>query len=173
MVEIIPKKASEKSKGLNILFYLAIFLLIIALGSYFALNSFAQKANERLTSLRSSISEIMTPDKSSTEEKVLTAKAKIDAVSRLIEDHLRGSKAFTIIERTTHPKVWFEKFDFDAEQKTLKLSGQTENYEILGQQFMIMENEKTIQKVVLETITKDQEGKVNFNLNLSFNPNAF
>ena len=173
MVEIIPKKASQKSKGLDAFFYLSILLLVLVLGAYFILNMFSQKENERLTSLRLEISEIMTPEKSKTEEEVLAAKAKVDDVSQLIESHLRGSKVFEIIERTTHPKVWFNRFDYDAHQKTLKLSGQTENFEILAQQFMIMEEEKTIEKVTLETITNDREGKVNFNLNLSFESNIF
>lgn len=173
MVEIIPKEAPKPSKGLNILFYFVIFLLIFAIGGYFALNNFLQKADKELASLKLNITEVMTPEKIALEKEILSFKDKIDMFSYLIEQHLESSKVFGIIQKVTHPKVWFSNFDFNSRQKTLKVSGKTQNFESLGQQLIILENEETIDNVDLETISISKEGGIEFNLSLSFKPDAF
>jgi len=173
MVEIIPKEAPKPPRGLSLLFYFAIFLLILAIGGYFALNNFLQKADKELASLKLNITEVMTPEKIALEQEILSSRDKIDMFSYLIEQHLEGSKVFGIIQKVTHPKVWFSNLDFSPRQKTLKVSGKTQNFESLGQQLIIMENEETIDAVDLETISISKEGGIEFSLSLSFKPDVF
>jgi len=173
MVEIIPKEAPRPSKRLNALFYFSIFLLALAVGGYFALNSFLQEAEDDLASLRAEVSQIMTPEKIALEQEILTSKKRIDGFSSLIEQHLEASTAFEIVQRVTHPLVWFTTFDFDSRQGAFKVSGETQNFESLGQQILIMEKEEAISTVNLETISISREGKIEFSMSFSLSPDVF
>jgi len=173
MVEIIPKESPKPSRGLNALFYFAIFLLILSIGGYFALNNFLQKAEGELETLKLDITKVMTPEKNTLEKEILASKDKIDKFSYLIGQHLQSSMIFGIIQKTTHPQVWFTKFDFDPRQKTLKVSGETQNFESLGQQILILEDEETIDDINLETISISKEGGIEFDLSLSFRADVF
>jgi len=173
MVEIIPKATSKTSKGLSIVLYVAIFLLLAAVAIFFILNNFLAKAGEESNSLKAEISQIMTPDKVELEQGILSSKVKIDRFVNLIDRHLFSSKVFEIIEKSTHPQVWFTEFDLDSREKTIALSGETQSFETLGQQIFIMRNEEAISSVELEDLTINADGRVEFNISLTLKSNAF
>ena len=173
MVEIIPREPKKLSTGLNILFYLAIFLLFFSVISYFVLNSLLKKAEAKIIVLELDLTREMPPEKISLEKEILADKNKIDDFSYLIEQHLEVSRIFEIIQKTTHPQVWFSKFDLNSRQGALKIFGETQNFETLGQQILILRGEAAVNKVNLEKVSIGKEGKINFDLSLFFNPDIF
>lgn len=173
MIDIIPKKTPKLSKRLSILLYSLIFLLILFIASYFVLNNFLQKAEGELKSLELEIDETMTLEKVVLEKEILSIRDKLDGFSRLLGQRTKTSKAFEVVERVAHPRVWFTAFHIDPVQKILRLSGQTRSFENLGQQIFILEDEGTIENVVLETVSIDEEGQVIFDLSLFFKPGIF
>jgi Tfp pilus assembly protein PilN len=173
MVEIIPKEAPRPSKGLSALFYFAIFLLFLSAGGYFVLNNFLQKAESDLSSLKLEVSQIMTPEKTALEQEILTSKGEIDNFSSLVDQHLEPSVIFSIIQRVTHPQVWFTSLDFDPVQKVFEVSGETQSFESLGQQILIMEGEETIDTVDLKTVSISKEGGIEFDMSLSLKADVF
>ena len=173
MVEIIPKEPPKLSKGLNFLFYFAIFLLFFSIIGYFVLNNSLKNAQEKVAVLGLDLIKAMSPEKISLEKEILVSKNKIDNFSYLIEQHLEVSRVFEIIQKNCHPQVRFSKFDLNSEQGKLLVSGQTQSFETLGQQILILREEDLINKVNLETLSMDKEGKISFDLSLSFEPNIF
>jgi len=173
MVDIIPKEAPKPSRGLSILFYFAIFLLIFSIIGYFALNNFLEKAREEVAALKLDLAGVMTTEKISLEKEILASKNKIDHFSYLVGQHLKASRIFEIIQKVTHPQVWFSKFDFNSREGQLKLSGETQNFVTLEQQTLILKGEEKIDKVNLENFSITKEGKIGFDLSLSFNPDIF
>jgi len=170
MVEIIPKEPPKLSTGLSILFYSAIFLLSICVIGYFVLNNSLKKAEAELADLELDLIKEMPPEKISLEKEILAYKDKIDKFSYLLEQHLAVSRVFEIIQKTTHPQVWFSKFDLSSRPGQLKIFGETQNFETLGQQILILREEATINRVNLEKVSIGKEGKINFDLLLFFNP---
>ena len=173
MVEIIPKEVSKPSKVLKIMLYFAIFLLLLSTAGYFVMNNFLDKAKNNLASIESEISQVMTPEKVTLEREVLFSKGEIDRFANLVNQHLETSAIFGIVQRVTHPKVWFSKFDLDSRQKTFQLTGETENFESLGQQVLIMRNEEAISIINLDTVSTTRDGRVGFVLSLALKSNAF
>ncbi|HUV81171.1 MAG TPA: hypothetical protein VMW21_01470 [Patescibacteria group bacterium] len=166
MVEIIPKEPAKPSKTLNLLFYLAIFLLFFSVISYFILSGFLKKTEEEAAALASAL---VQTEESSLEKEILTAKKKIEDFSSLIVRHLTPSEVFEIVEKNCHPKVWFSQFSLSSREKTLKVSGETDNFETLGQQIFILEEETALAKVTLESFSITSEGRINFELSLTLN----
>jgi hypothetical protein len=173
MVEIIPKEAPKPSKGASALLYFAIFLLLLTAGGYFVLNNYLQKAEDELASLKLEVSQIMTQEKTALEQEILTSKGEIDNFSSLIEQHLEPSMIFEIIQRATHPQVWFGKLDFDPRRKVFEVSGETQSFESLGQQILIMEEDEAIDKVDLKTVSISKEGGIEFNMSFSLSESVF
>ena len=166
MVEIIPKEPAKPSKTLNLLFYFAIFLLFFSVISYFILSGFLKKTEEEAAALASAL---VQTEESSLEKEILTAKKKIEDFSSLIVRHLTPSEVFEIVEKNCHPKVWFSQFSLSSREKTLKVSGETDNFETLGQQIFILEEETALAKVTLESFSITSEGRINFELSLTLN----
>ena len=59
--------------------------------------------------------------------------------------------------------------DTYIENGVIKISGETKNFETLGQQIIILKEEAAINKVNLEKISITKEAKISFDLSLSFN----
>ncbi len=166
MVEIIPKEPAKPSKTLSLLFYLAIFLLFFSVVSYFTLSGFLKKTEEEAAALASAL---VQTEEASLEKEILTAKKKIEDFSSLIGRHLSPSEVFEIVEKNCHPKVWFSQFNLSSNEKTLRVSGETDNFETLGQQIFILEEETALAKVRLESFSITSEGRINFELSLALN----
>jgi hypothetical protein len=132
-----------------------------------------KKAEAEITVLELDLTREMSPEKISLEKEILASKNKIDDFSYLIEQHLEVSRIFEIIQKITHPQVLFSKFDLNSRQGALKIFGETQNFETLGQQILILRGEAVINKVNLETVSIGKEGKINFDLSLFFNPDIF
>jgi hypothetical protein len=170
MVGIIPKEDAKYSKGSKFLFYFAIFLLISSVASYFLIDFFLEEAKSEISSLEMNLAEIMSPEKISLEKEILAYKKDIDNISYLMGRHLKASKIFEIIEKTTHPQVWFKEFTLSPDLGEFIISGESENFEILGQQLLIFEEEEELNEVNLGKALINNEGKIDFVLFALFNP---
>jgi len=160
MFGIVPKEETKKTGGLKALLFLAVFLLILSLVLYFWVSSSLKKASEEIAKLELAHNDLMSAEKISLEKEVLNYKNKIEDFSFLVEQHLEISGIFEVIQETAHPKVWFTKFDFNSAQNELKISGETENFEALGQQIIILRSEAGISKVNLNKTSITKEGKI-------------
>ncbi len=171
MVEIIPKEVPAVPKWLNILFYFALILLIFSIIGFFILNNSLKNSKAELTDLESSLLKKETAsEKISLEKEILSYQNKIENFSSLTSQHLVSSKFFEIIQKITHPKVWFSTFSLNSREGSVELSGLSRDFESLEQQLLILREEKIIENVDLKNISITKEGGISFNLSLSFNP---
>ena len=172
-IQIVPKDIAKKPFWLNILFYFSLVLLIGLSASYFTLNYFIQKADQRIQELDEELEKAKTPEEIALEGEVLGYQEKIGDFSVLIKDHRFNSNLFSFLENLTHPKVWFSNFTLDSEIKKVKISGETESFQTLGQQLIIFQNEEHIKKVDLSNIALGERGKIEFDFDLLLDPKIF
>jgi Tfp pilus assembly protein PilN len=170
MVELIPKETPKLAGWLNILFYLALALLIFAIASLFILNNSIKKSKATLEEL---ILETLTkgkaPERVALKKEILNYEKKFEDFSVLINQHLENSKFFTAFQKISHPQVWFSQLNLNSEEKVANFSGEAKSFESLGQQLLILKNEDWIKNVELKEVSINKEGKINFNLSFSFN----
>ena len=169
VIQIIPKKSETKSPDLfNVLFYFCLFLLIVFILGSAALFLFQKNMNQTLQNLKTQIAAKGTPEELALEKTTLLAQKKINDFSDLINFHKSNSKFFTALESITHPKVFFSKEDLRISQGMVSLSGIAENFEALGQQFLIFKNEDYIKDVTLSKAVIGEGGKIDFSFDISF-----
>ncbi len=171
-MELIPKQAPKIPRWLDVLFYLSIGLLIFIFIAYFSISHFLKTSQKTLEDLDASISKEVS-EKATLKSKVLTARKKIDDFSVLINKHAKTSNALVFLEEQCHPSVWFRNFDLNTNEGKIVLSGEARDFEVLGQQMLILELEKSVKLAELSGISMKKEGKITFSLSLSLDPQIF
>ena len=173
MVEIIPKKAPPIPRWLNILFYFSLALLIFSIISYFVLGNSLKKNQETLVELEDSLAQEKTPEKISLEKEILKSQRKANDFSQIIEEHLKTSEIFEILQKNCHPRVKLSQFNLESRQNHVLLSGDTDSFESLGQQLLILKDEYFVESASLEKVSISKEGEILFSLSLSLDPQTF
>lgn len=175
-IQIIPKEAAKLPLWQNILLYISVALVLVCILGYFVLNYFAKKSDLALQDLEKTLTEAKTPQKIVLKEEILDYQEKIEDFSSLLVAHKRSSNFFDFLEKNTHPRVFFSKLRLDTKVNRVELSGQAENFQILGQQLLIFrkaQEEKFIQNLNLPGFEIGEEGKIEFTFGFLLNPKLF
>lgn len=168
MIEIIPKKESEVLKAEKIFLVLSVLIFILSL-SLFGWLFFAEK-NEKnnISEIEKTIGEKKNQEVISLEKEVFHFQKKISDFSKVLKEHYFYSLIFPILEKNTHPQVYFSKTDIDFSQAKITFSGKTENFVTLFQQQKILKENPIFKSINLGKISLDKENKVNFEVEILF-----
>lgn len=173
MAEIIPKKISSLSQKFSILFYVALAFLIFVAALIFILNLLINNSQKTLKELENKLAEAETSQNIALEKEILVRQKKINDFSQVISRHLETTRIFSLIEKNTHPKVWYSQVSLNSEGGAVSLSGVTDSFESLGQQLMILQEEKLIKSLGLEKVAIGREGKIEFGLSVVLDSQVF
>jgi hypothetical protein len=172
-IEFVPKPTAKIPLWLNFLFYFSILLLIGTVAANFALDYYQKKSEKDFKNYVELIEMAWTPEQKSLERELIGYEKKINDFSTLIELHKFNSNLFPLLEKNTHPQVLFSTVEFNSTENTVALSCQTESFQTLGEQILILKKEKLIKNINLANVLIGKEGKIIFNLNLSLDPQLF
>lgn len=172
-MEIIPKPPTKMPKLQKYLLYFSIGLLILTVFGYFIIESSFEKANQTLKDLEETLAKAETPEEQNLEKEMLNEQRKIKDFSTLIDRHIVPSNFLNLLEKTSHPKVWFSGIELKPREGKVSLSGTAEDLIVLGQQLLIFKNEKAIQDIKLSQISLIEKGKIRFDLEFSLSPEIF
>lgn len=172
MVEIIPKPPEKPPVWLNILFYISIGLFVGAILSFFLLNHLQNVAQKSLSDMETALQVSKTPEEQEVEKKVLQAQRRIEDFVLILGRHQKNSNFFSFLEGKIHPRVKINSLDL-AKPSSLTLSGQAENFIVLGQQLSIFQNTPQILKTNLNSLSLGTEGGVGFTFQLELSPQIF
>lgn len=173
MVEIIPKPAVKKPPWLNILFYFSLLLLVGIISGYFVLISLTKKSTTTLQNLEQSLVKERAPEEKRLEGKVISWQRKIEKVNPLLNEHYFPSKTFGLLEKLSHPQVWFSELELNLTEARAEISGIAESFPVLGQQLLLFKKEPKILEVNLSEVSIGEEREINFTLNLSLDSQLF
>src|SRR3989344_388213 len=131
---------NNKSQIVNIVFYVAIILLIVAVFCYgiFIVKIYLQ--SQQIAKLDAKIAVFGTSQQKAAEQQVFDYKSKIGDYTALINSHRISLNAFNFIEGKTLPNVWFTNFDMSEVKNTINVLGQAQDMETLSNQVNIFEH---------------------------------
>ena len=186
-IELIPKPEIEKKPFdlTKFLLYLAIIILIGSVGLYFLFDFVLIKNSSKiLAELETQLSLQMTDEAKSNEAKLIKWRQKIEDFRILLDSHQNPSKVFPLLEKLTHPKVWFTDFSLNFRtQKTeegdevvqphFQLQGVAESFRVLGEQLLIFKKDENIKEIKLSNVYLGEKGNVRFQFEITFNPEIF
>lgn len=165
-IEIIPKPKIKKTFWLNLVLYLLLTIFLVLVLGYFILVLYQKKLNQELSEIEKAL--VRTDAEKAVENEMSIYQKKIEDFGNLLDTRRSPLKVFSFLEKNTHPRVWFSNFSFDLEKGSLSLSGQAESPEVLEQQLIIFKKQETVKNVTLLTFSIIKEGKIDFDLQLTF-----
>ena len=173
-IEIVPKAEIKPVPWQNLLLYFFIFLFLVSVISYLALDYyFIKKAEQKLQELEMKIAEAKTPQQIALEEEILDYREKIEDFSSLLLNHKKNSNFFNSFEKIIHPRIFFSELDLNTKLNQVKLSGRAESFRVLGEQLLIFREAEFIENLSLSNLGIGEEGEIKFTFNLQFDPNLF
>jgi len=170
-IEIIPKSKIRKTSLTGVLSVVLVIAVSLFLISYFILNFYKNKISREISDVEKTIQE--SPSEKNLADGIFSYQKKIQDIDKLIGKHRVVANLFDNLEKNTHPKVWFSKLELDMENEILNLSGFSNNFEILGQQTLILEKQEFAKSLKLTKVSIEKDGKIKFELQLIFNPQIF
>jgi len=169
MVEIIPKPTKKAPFWQDILLYISIVVVVLAIAAYFLLGYFIGENEKVLREKENILAQSITKEERDLEKAIFQQKQRIDDFASLINQQKISSNFFTFLEETTHPQVWFSKLSLNLPKAQAELSGEAEKT-VLGQQLLIFKENEQILNVSLNDIQPKEGEIVSFAISLSFNP---
>lgn len=173
MVGIIPKPIKKTSRLYEFSPYIVFGLVVAVASASVALFYLENKTSKTLWDLQEKIAQVGTKDEKAIEMQVLLDKQKIDDFSKLFADHQRASNFFKFLEENSHSKIWFNKLELSTQDSQVVLSGETSNFETLGQQIVIFQNRELVKTIKISDLAIGKDGRANFTFSLSLDPKIF
>ncbi len=164
----------KETKLVDIAFYVAAFLLIVAIFCYciFAIKIYFQ--NQKIAGVNAQIAMYGTKEQKATEQQVADYKKKVDDFATLLNNHKLTSNVFAFIEQHTQPNVWFSNFDMSTSINEIRLSGEAESMDDLSRQSQALENEKDyVRNIGVLNSQIGLNGKISFVLDMFVNTKIF
>ena len=93
------------------------------------------------------------------EKEVSMFSKKLEDLEKLLQNHVYSSRVFSLIERTTHPKVQFTRFELNVVKGGVIMDGVTSNYRTLGEQMIAFGNDSRIKEFKVSGIRLENDDR--------------
>lgn len=170
-IEFIPKPKIKIPAWAIILLIFCIILLLGGLGSYLYFDKTSKKLSRQIQEKENAL--IETPSEKELKENLFFTEKKINNLGNLISARRKSFNIFTFLEEICHPQVWFSEFSFDSKGESVAVKGKAEGLVSLGQQISALKKEQILKKINLSGVSMGQDGKIEFSLQLTFDPQIF
>ena len=171
--ELIPKEKLKTPSFINFLFYSSLVLVIILGACYLGIRIKISSIKSQIEETKIDVAKIEIEGDKETERQVLDYQEKINDFSKLFNKHKIASSFLGFLRGSTHPKVSFSTLDLNVETAQVILGGETENFKTLGEQILYLKENRFIKGLDLSKLALGKEGDVNFDINLSLDPEIF
>ena len=171
--ELIPKEKLKTPSFTNFLFYSSLVLVIILGACYFGMRIKNSSIKSQIEETKVNVSKIKIEGDKETERQVLGYQKKINDFSELFKEHKVVSSFLGFLRDSTHLKVSFSTLALNVETAQVILGGKTENFKTLGEQILYLRGSELIKGLDLSNLALGKEGDVNFDINLSLDPEIF
>lgn len=173
MIEIIPKPVKKRTPLQPILFYFSLSFAVAIILSYLLLIHFENRSLVALQNIETKITQVGTPEEKETEAKLLALKKRIEKFTILFEERRKSSNFFEFLEEITHPQTRFSNLTLDLNTSQAIISGDTANFQTMGQQFLLFHDQELIQKVDLSDFSIGEAGGIDFTFSIFLDPKIF
>jgi len=173
MVGIIPKPIKKTPRIYEFAPHIVFGLVLVVVLAYVVLFYFENKTSKTLWDLEEKIAQVGTMEEKNLETQILLDKQKIDDFSKLFAGRQRISNFFKFLEENCHPKIWFNKLELSPSDSQAVVSGETSNFETLGQQIAIFQSQEMVKNIEISDLNIDKNGRASFNFTISLDPEIF
>jgi len=173
-VEQLAREPARTPGGLSRLLMFAgtIFLvtLFIYLGMLFGYRPYLDR---QVQELQGQIETFRQQIPVSDQERLLNFSSQIENLRKIFKEYRSAELILDWLEGATHRNVFYSDFDFDATDARLRLAGQGESAEDVGEQLAVFRDRSEIRELEFGGMSVDSRGSWKFSVTLFFNPTFF
>jgi len=160
-----------QSGWLNKFIRFGVILVIITVVVYVLLNFvYLRFLDRQVADLENKIKALEQEIPKQDREEVTAFYSQLVNLQKLLGSHLYPMQIFERLELITLPQVTFTNFDYDFSEKRLKMDGYASSLDIIAQQLVAFQRTSDFSKVILSDVRQNTPERVNFNLEVVFNP---
>lgn len=167
----MPKPKAKKPLWQNFIFIFLLVLFFAGSAGYVFLSAQAkslQKSNQEIDAAVSALQKQIR--KSGLEQGISDVEKTTNDFQAVFAKHKIASNVFGFLREICHKKVQIEKIDVNTADSSANLVCQTENLRDLGEQALILSDNPQVKKFEVSGVSINEKGGVDFNVNLSFDP---
>lgn len=172
MAEIIPRTKSRPPWWINLILAIALLFLVAAVGGQIFFRISAKELDRKIRDVKQQIVDLRTPVNQEMEKELLTYQTQFKNFSQLLSQRYLTSKALDLLETTIHPGVLYKSFTLDANEGKIRMLLSAQNYEIIGEQLMVFNNDSRLKRVETSNYERDKDGLITFRVILDFMPSV-
>lgn len=150
--------------------YASFALLLIVgatFGGLFYLNSAQEAARDQLVEQIDQKAEDLQPK---VLDKIIELGSRLKNAQLVLSAHTFSQHVFSLLEKDTHPQVYFTNFTYAAQTNKLTMAGKAANYGVLARQIAFFEGNPMVDMVEFGGLSVDDKKHVNFSITLSLKP---
>ncbi len=168
--ELIPREEKQSSFFVNFLLFLSILILVASIAGYFWIRSQVGETKEEVIAIETETLNIRNNRDKATEDQVFRYAKKIDDFSVLLAKRKEVYPLFNFLESLIHKRVTLAELSLTKETGEINLEGETENFKILAEQMLILENNNSVLEPKIINLSLGEEGGIEFEINFSLDP---
>lgn len=172
-LEDLKQAISKKGLFSDIVFYISISCLISAVLCYFIFSAKIGSQKNEIMQIDSSMATIGTQAQKDREADIFNYQKKINDFSLLLKNRKSSLNILSFLEKQTLSNVWFNRFSLSEKDKSIALSGEAENMEVLSRQVMLLESNEYVKKIDVLSSNLGNLSRISFNLNIILDPKLF
>lgn len=159
----IPKQESFVISSIILL----IVVVLISAGLWW----YEYSLNKEKDNLNAKLQELANQRDLDLEANFTELKDGIDNLKKLLDNHIRSSGLFVMVEELSLPQVQFVSFGSDLLESTLSLDVKAASYNVFAKQVVVFQQDERIKNVTFSEVVMDDDGGVSSSLKLELDPN--
>lgn len=150
--------------NIGLALFLAVLIFSGGLFAYqYSLGAKQSGLEQRIRDLEADLSEDSLAD-------LVTTSTSLAAARQVLSNHIYPSLALAFLAGHTHPRVYYNAFDFSADGKKISVAGFAQSYRIVAEQISILESARSVERVDFGGLAASERGIVSFRLTIGFRP---
>lgn len=146
-------------------------LLILVLVIYFALQyGYLRYLDKKVADIENKIQSLEKEIASQDREEVTVFYSQLINLRNLLSSHIYSSQILTRLELITHPLVSFSNFNYDYDERRIKMEGYAANLPTIAEQLFAFERTSEFEEINISDVREVSRGKVVFSLEIFFKP---
>lgn len=169
-IEISPVKKETSSKGIFVLIF-SIVVLLICFGVYFYFSQMVLPPKKsEVNKLNTDLVSINRTDIALKEAEIDTAAKYIGDFKILLGGNPKASVFFGVFQEWAHPRIVYSDFSFDIIERVISMKGRTNGFQNVMQQIAALDKENTVESYEVTNVGLAESGGVTFDLDLILKP---
>lgn len=162
--ESAPTKRPFAASG----FPLSIILLILTAAGWGGLRWYLHTLDQKIAGLDATLSASSGQLQGKEIDRVADFDARLSLLGVDASERLDSREILTKLEALIVPQVVLKEFKYDQKEKMSVMTGETDNFRYLAGQLVSLKSDPLFSRVVVSTVSRTQEGKIQFTLKASF-----